>query len=275
MNESKISYARERILESRHKDLENLVNEEMKELLPKLVKCILASEGKVENNLYSKSLEGCRALAQDMAGIVSVISVFGKRKQHKELLGSLFTKLIEKASPYKEQRIGQEMYWYTVCFVFWVAGISAIEKNNYEMLAALFYAPVQRKDDFLENQMQQNQRLLESIAEGLALLHGATVFQSPSCSPILDRSNHFLEEFHPICGILRRQISLSSVFSPDHYTHLFGELEVLLAVAYRMLGGSNHLAIFGGRFSHKVAAGEAIHLSGLLGAITKGLEQDG
>lgn len=254
---SAVDLAKENVLNSRRENLSNLLDEKTEELLSKLAEHVSSSAGAAVHHAHDGDLlRKCREQAKDVIGVVSMISFYGDGDAQQEaLLRPLFSKLVGKASPAEVSENEARIYWYTTCFVFWLACISAIANDNYRMLAVLFNLPVPRP----EADIPQH-RLLESVAEGLELLQGTGALRGKSTSSSIDRSNHFAMEFRGFFEDLEPWFGDSDAFSSGRYGRLFDRLEVFQAIECWGCSPSNGDApsgcvVFGGRFLETKDAG--------------------
>lgn len=253
--DSAVDLAKECVLGSRCEDLNSLLDGKAEELLSRLEERIsssaVASDGQIHDG---DLLRKCRESARDMAGIVSMISFYGDEAQLRESFEPLFAKLVEKASPDEMPETKARVYWYAICFVYWLACISAIANGNYGMLAALFNTQVPHPEPDVPRH-----RLLESVAEGLKLLQGTGALRGGSTSDSIDRSNHFAIEFKPFFEGLEPWFVGSGTFTSGNFGNLFNRLEMLQAVEHRCPPSSNDNLlgqhVFGGRFLETKDAG--------------------
>ncbi len=272
--ETTIQRAMEYVQSDSHQDdLGAWVRDETDRLLSKLSEISPAKHEKDRRTLrYDEEspcaglLDECWQAAHELGYIVSVISFYGKKPEHREMLESMFAKLIEASS--RESELESAMRWYPICLLFWQAGVNAVAGENYEMLKTLFYAKVRYQDGSQQDAAQQEIKLLEAVAEGLRLLHDVRGYKGKSQSRTVDRSHCFYNALRPSFEELAPYFFDSELPQPAGYELFFDRLEIYQVIVHDPPAQGVIGNVFAGHFSN-VRPEDRIRLAELYDEIKK------
>lgn len=178
-------------------------------------------------------LDEHRSLAQEVGIVLAGIAHSGDTRQHEEALEFVFSELIRSRLP-NEYTVGSWIHWYPICYLFNLAGVSAVAGENYKMLAALFHAQI---DDDGERTC-----LLEAIAGYLGRLQAEDVLVMAYRPLGVGRSSHFLKVLRPV-------LVQADILNDDNYRRFFDRYETFQAAVFCQLAGTKRYEVFLGHFS--------------------------
>lgn len=175
-----------------------------------------------------------RSLAREVGIILARTASSGESQHHKDALVLPFIEMI-RARLSNERKAGSWIHWYPICYLFNLAGFSAVAGENYRMLAALFHAPIEDEGDRM--------CLLEAVARYLGRLQSEGVLVQGYRHSGIERSSHFL-------GVLRPMLAESGISMNDDISRrFFDRYEALQVAVLYQLVGTEYYETFRGRFA--------------------------